>query len=218
MDHRRNRSTLALAVLSLLGEAERYGEGALHPYRMQQLIKERGKDEVVNVGQRASLYRTIERLEKAGLVHAARTAQDPGRPERTLYALTEQGRVVWREWMLDVLATPGRDFPEFPAAIAFIPLLTPQDVREQLDRRAAALRTKLSRMDEKSEEVAWLPMFPALESEYQRAALVFELDWVTAVLADLASGSLTWDEQWLRAQGEPRHRSARAARADHPAR
>ena len=37
------RSPLALVVLALLYEAP------MHPYRMQQLIKERGKDEVVNV-------------------------------------------------------------------------------------------------------------------------------------------------------------------------
>ena len=31
----------------------------MHPYRMQQLIKERGKDLVINVQRRASLYQTI---------------------------------------------------------------------------------------------------------------------------------------------------------------
>ena len=48
------RSPLALAVLALLTEAP------MHPYRMQQLIKSRGKDQVINVRQRGSLYQTIE--------------------------------------------------------------------------------------------------------------------------------------------------------------
>jgi len=42
------RSPLALAVLVLLHEAP------MHPYRMQRLIKDRGKDQVINVGQRAN--------------------------------------------------------------------------------------------------------------------------------------------------------------------
>ena len=45
------RSPLALAILDLLED------GPLHPYGMQQLIKQWGKDEVVNVGQRPTSTR-----------------------------------------------------------------------------------------------------------------------------------------------------------------
>ena len=50
------RSPLALAILGLLED------GPLHPYAMQQLIRQWGKDQVINVGQRASLYKMISRL------------------------------------------------------------------------------------------------------------------------------------------------------------
>jgi len=53
-------NTLALTVLALLQYKP------LHPYGIQRLIKQWGKDQVVNVSQRASLYRVIERLEEAG--------------------------------------------------------------------------------------------------------------------------------------------------------
>ena len=56
------RSPLALAVLALLIEAP------MHPYRMQQLIRSRGKDQVINVRQRGSLYQTIDRLEREELI------------------------------------------------------------------------------------------------------------------------------------------------------
>src|SRR5215510_9544434 len=49
-------SPLALTVLALLHYRP------LHPYGVQRLIQQWGKDQVVNVGQRASLYRTIDRL------------------------------------------------------------------------------------------------------------------------------------------------------------
>ena len=60
------RSALALAILGLLEN------GPMHPYGIQRLIKQWGKDQVVNVGQRASLYRVIDKLEEAGFITAGR--------------------------------------------------------------------------------------------------------------------------------------------------
>src|ERR1044071_786140 len=93
MKQKERRSPLALAILALLYEAP------MHPYRMQQLIKERGKDTVINVQQRTSIYQTIERLLRAGLIIVAETTRDERWPERTVYALTEEGRETLREWM-----------------------------------------------------------------------------------------------------------------------
>src|SRR4029450_5380342 len=91
-------SPIALAVLALLYEAP------MHPYRMQQLIKERGKDEVINVRQRASLYQTIDRLLRAKLIAVRETARGAKRPERTIYELTEAGRETMFMWMREMLA------------------------------------------------------------------------------------------------------------------
>ena len=66
------RSPLALAVLVLLHESP------MHPYRMQRLIKDRGKDQVINVEQRASLYQTISQLLRAGLITNWETTQNEG--------------------------------------------------------------------------------------------------------------------------------------------
>src|SRR5581483_573751 len=111
-------SPLALAVLALLSEAP------MHPYRMQQLIKERGKDEVINVQQRASIYQTIERLLRDGLIAVAETTRDERWPERTVYRLTEEGCETMRDWMREMLSRPAREFPEFPAALSVLPILT----------------------------------------------------------------------------------------------
>jgi hypothetical protein len=37
-----------------------------------------------------------------------------------------------------------------------------------------------------------------LETEYQRATLEAELEWVRAVVDDLRTGRLAWSEEWLR--------------------
>ncbi|HEY4020379.1 MAG TPA: PadR family transcriptional regulator [Pseudonocardiaceae bacterium] len=191
------RSTLALAVLSMLGEAEQHGQPALHPYKMQRLIKDRGKDEVINVGQRASLYRTIDRLRRIGLIRVVESKRDDKRPERTLYALTDEGRKTWREWILDALATPTRNYSEFPAAIAFMPLLDPADVLEQLEKRRDNLAAELDRIKGSVEDSeGWGRLF-ALEMEYLRVTTAAELGWIETIVSDLRSGSITWTTEWL---------------------
>ena len=79
------RSPLALAILGLLED------GPLHPYGMQQLIKQWGKDQVINVGQRASLYKMITRLAEADLITIRETTREHQYPERTTYELTDAG-------------------------------------------------------------------------------------------------------------------------------
>src|SRR5437868_1105647 len=154
-------SPIALAVLALLYESP------MHPYRMQQLIKERGKDEVINVRQRASLYQTIDRLLRVKLIAVRETAREEKRPERTIYELTEQGRETVVSWMREMLSTPAREFPEFPAALAYLPLLTPEDARLQLERRVHALRAELDRIDAGlRSEAQGIPRLFLVEMEY----------------------------------------------------
>lgn len=187
------RSPIALAVLAMLYEAP------MHPYRMQRLIKERGKDLVINVAQRASLYQTIQRLEREGMIVARQTLRDEGRPERTIYEISDEGRRTLIAWMRQILSTPAMEFPEFPAAVSFLALLSPDDALQQLEHRAAAIRAALAGLDESVRDATGLvPRLFLLETEYLQAVQVAELAWVTAVIDDLRAGRLTWSEAWLR--------------------
>ncbi|WP_028204650.1 PadR family transcriptional regulator [Paraburkholderia nodosa] len=191
-------SPLALAVLAMLTEAP------MHPYRMQQLIKARGKDEVVNVRQRNSLYQTIDRLLRGDLIAVRETERDGAFPERTIYEITDAGRDTARLWLREQLAQPAREFPAFPAALSLLPLLPPDDARRQLETRVAALTRELARMDAlyASAEAMQVPRLFLLEGELMRATLKTELDWVTSVVGDLKAGHLTWSEPWLRELAE----------------
>src|SRR5579859_3651586 len=135
------RSPLALAVLATLYEAP------MHPYGMQQLIKERGKDKVINVQRRGSLYQTINQLLRADLIRVRETSREEKRPERTIYELTEKGLQVALKWMREILSAPGQEFPEFPAAVSFLGLLTPEDTLKQLELREAALAKRMASLD-----------------------------------------------------------------------
>ena len=190
----RRHSPLALAVLGLLCEAP------MHPYRMQQLIKERGKDEVVNVRQRASVYQMIDRMDRLGLITPKEITREEKWPERTVYEVTDEGRRTFRDWMHEVLSAPAREFPEFPAAVSLLALLTPEEALRELETRVAALEDEAVRIDSQFGRAAaeGLPRLFMLETEYQRATLAAELEWVRAVVDDLRTGRLTWSEEWLR--------------------
>jgi DNA-binding PadR family transcriptional regulator len=170
----------------------------MHPYRMQQLIKERGKDEVINVTQRASLYQTINRLQREGLITAHSVSRDENRPERTTYELTPKGRETMVEWMHQILSTPSPEFPEFPAAISVLAVIPAKDARQQLELRVSALEIELKRIDTELAKVSFLPRIFVLEMELIRANCATELKWVRSVVEDLRSGELTWNEKWLR--------------------
>jgi DNA-binding PadR family transcriptional regulator len=188
------RSPLALAVLSLLFYEP------MHPYRMQQLIKEWGKEAVINVQQRASIYQTIERLLRAGLIEVAETTRDERWPERTVYRLTEEGRETALAWLREMLSAPAREYPEFPAAISLLVLLPPEDALQQLELRIAALDAELARREAQIRGFdGVLPRIFLIEEEYLDAVLRAELEWVRSVADDLRAGRLTWSEEWLRA-------------------
>ncbi|WP_125613442.1 PadR family transcriptional regulator [Specibacter cremeus] len=186
------RSPLALAVLALLSEAP------MHPYRMQQLLTLRGKDQVVNVSQRASLYATIDRLTRDGLVEVRETIREGHRPERSVYQITDAGRSAAHGWMVEMLSSPRPDFPEFHAALSHLPLLEPAEATELLRRRHRHLAAAIEGMrGQLAAERDTLPRLLLLDNELILAVHETELRWLDTVLADLGSGAMTWTPETL---------------------
>ena len=183
------RSTLAMVLLALLTEAP------MHPYRMQQMIKERGQDQLVNVAQRNSVYQALDRLVRDGLARPGSTTRAAGRPERTVYEITDAGAATLRRWLTDMLPAPAREFPEFPVALAFLPILRPAEVRTLLERRTTALTEKLAQIEQQAP--AGLPRLFLIEDEYRTTMLRSELTWLRSLTEDLAAGRLDWDESLI---------------------
>jgi DNA-binding PadR family transcriptional regulator len=191
MENEIRPSPLALAVLSLLHAAP------LHPYAMQRLLREWGKDGVVNVGQRANLYKTIRRLLEAGLIAVRHTERDQQYPERTVYQLTDAGSRATVAWLTEMLALPRNEFPQFPAALSFMMLMPPDEATAVLAQRAEALRGQLAAIDASLQAMTGLPRAVGMDDEYARAIVAAELAWVEGVVADLRSGALTWSKEQL---------------------
>jgi DNA-binding PadR family transcriptional regulator len=181
------RSVLALAVLSMLTEEP------MHAYRMQQLIKERRKDDIVNVSQRNSVYQTIQRLVRDGLAEVASTGRAENRPERTTYRITGAGRATLRKWLHAMLSTPAQEYTEFPAALSFLPNLAPEEAVQALTTRVGRLEERLAALDAEIAAVgSFLPRLFAIESEYQQRVITAELTYVRSLVEDLHTERIGW--------------------------
>jgi DNA-binding PadR family transcriptional regulator len=178
------RSPLAMTVLLLLGIEP------LHPYGLRQRIHEWDKDRVVNVSQRNSVYQTVDRLHRAGLISVVETAQQDNRPDKTLYRTTEEGAAIARRWLLDLLAKPVDEYPAFPAALAFLGALPRETALEALRERAETLERTIEREDaEVAAGIAALPggleRINIVEYDYLRTMRAAELAWLRELIAEL---------------------------------
>jgi DNA-binding PadR family transcriptional regulator len=171
---------LALAVLAELLL------GPLHPYEIGRRLKEHGKDRNIKYN-RGSLYMVVDQLEKAGFVSEQETVRDTQRPERTVYALTDQGRDELYDWLRELVARPRHEYPQFGVALSLLSVLSPPEAVELLEQRLAALtgegeevRAAVRAATEGG--VAWVFL---VEEEYRLALLDAESRFVTGLIESL---------------------------------
>jgi DNA-binding PadR family transcriptional regulator len=178
---------LALAVLRLLTDEQ------MHPYEMQQRIREYAIDKVVKVAH-GSLYHTVARLTEQGLIEPVETSREGRRPERTVYAITEAGRDEARSQLSEFMMRPTQEYPSFGMAMAFVSMLPPREAASLLDRRTVALEAKLAAHDTVVESLIkqGKRRVDVIEVEFINARLRAELDFVRSLSEDIKSGRLDW--------------------------
>lgn len=178
------RSPLAMIVLTLLEEAP------MHAYRMQQLIRSRQKDAVVNVTSRNSIHQVLARLERDGLVVPV---PDDTSSSRVVYRNTSAGREVLLSWLSETLARPRNEYPSFAAALSCLPLTTPTRLAALLGDRLRSLDTMLAEVQPEQVRAEYgLDRIFVIEDEYRRAMLTAERAWVAALIEELETDRLRW--------------------------
>jgi DNA-binding PadR family transcriptional regulator len=189
---RSERDLPGLTVLALLLTGPR------HTYEMHRLMIDTHKFFVTGLPR--SMYHSVERLLRDGLVVVADTVRDGTRPERIVYAITDAGRaeVVRRVRLL--LETPDPDSSLLVAALSFIGCLSPVEAGAALRTRHDAVAARCVALDEGLQEArgTGLPRVLLVEGEYELARSRTERDWLAALLADLAAKRLDWPTDWAR--------------------
>jgi DNA-binding PadR family transcriptional regulator len=201
-----HRNLWDIAVLALLREA------AMHPYQMQRLLKDRHKDELLEL-KRGSLYHAINRLMTAGLIEAADTGRTGRRPERTTYRISAEGRQELIRTLQQMIETPRHESSEFMAALSFLLHLEPKDAIARLEERAQRLEDELnastSRLNLARQTVDRINL---IESEYLLAMRRAELKWIRTLIPQLRSGDFGWDMKKIFSNVRSKRKAAAAAK------
>jgi DNA-binding PadR family transcriptional regulator len=187
MSLRALRTPLTMAVLSLLREQPR------HPYELQALVRTRQIGEVVKLRGR-SLYDSVRRLHRAGLVEPVETTRSGGRPERTAFAITDAGRELLDELVRAYVAHPAREYPVFAAGLAHILNLPADEAADLLAARADTLHAEIDETDGHLEQLreSGVARVVLLEVEYAQVLRRAELDWLHEVVPTIREGTLPW--------------------------
>lgn len=196
---RRTLTPLALAVLELLLRRD------MHPYEMHQQIREHCTDHVIKL-RAGSLYHTVERLHRGGLIEPMETARAGRRPERTVYAITDDGRDEFHTNLRDLVRYPQDEYPVFGAAIVMLHTLAPDQAAALLEQRSVALETAVAAGDQKLASLTkrGLDRLQIIELEYVQAMRRAELAWVRDLAEDIRSAALPWPAG--ADQTQPEHR------------
>jgi len=187
---RRVGNMTALAVLATVIERP------MHPYEIASLLRARGKEQDMRI-KWGSFYTVVQNLERHGFLEAVESLRQGGRPERTVYRLTEAGRAELEDWLRELLAVPEREFPRFEAALSVVGVLPPDEVisllRQRLQRLEEQLAAQRGALAAYSIDV---PRIFLIESEFDLAIREAEARWVSTLLDELTSGSLPGLAQW----------------------
>lgn len=183
---------LAFAALGLLAE------GPTHPYEMFQTMTHRRDGRNVKV-RPGTLYHQVGRLVELGLAEVVGTDREGNRPERTTYAITENGWTVLHDGLVGMLADPADEYPVFHLALAEVENLPLAEVVDALDRRVHALEQQRDEADEILDVVRGkdLPERYWLDVSYVRAMLTAQIEWLRATTERLRNGAVPWTDPVL---------------------
>ncbi|WP_285777388.1 PadR family transcriptional regulator [Microtetraspora sp. NBRC 13810] len=177
---RKVANPLALAVLAELMVEP------MHPYEIGRRLKAHGSDRNIKYN-RSSLYMVAEQLTKAGFIAMRETVRDTLRPERTVYALTDEGRRELHDWLCELVAQPRSEYPQFGLALSLLSVLAPAEAVELLTERLARITASAGRIREtmqsaRAEGVLWVFL---IDDEYELALLEAERHLVAGLVESL---------------------------------
>lgn len=188
---RKVANLLGLAVLSYLSERP------MHPYALARALREHGDDRSIKFSH-GSLYMVVGQLARAGFVAEQETGRAGQRPEHTVYALTDAGRLELRDWLRSLVEEPQHEYPAFVSALSLITALPPAEAAELLGRRLgklAADRVQVSGIISAS-LARQVPGIFLIEEEYRLDQLDTEIAFTERLIARMTNPGPEWIGGW----------------------
>jgi DNA-binding PadR family transcriptional regulator len=177
-------SKVEVVVLGLLDE------GPVHGYDLLERFRDRSMGFWVEIGK-ASVYQTLQRLERGGFV-AGRAQKGPEGPDRRVFRITAAGRRRLREAAAELAkeVTPLEEGAG--AALGVANALPPAGARAIVDARERALGDRLERISaERARRVSGHGQADAISEamlDRQQALAEAELEWSRSFRKALGKG------------------------------
>ena len=133
-----------LVVLGLVFERDRYG------YEILQKVKERHFEHWASINP-ASIYNHLGKLRKAGAL-SSRKEKVGRQPERTVYSLTEAGRRMLSDMVLEALSSPPHGEHLELLGVGFVYCADPADVLDRIGDRIKGLEWAAQHVSEEIEK------------------------------------------------------------------
>ncbi len=188
---RKINNPLALAVLACLSERP------MHPYEMATTMRERGKDQSIKLNY-GTLYTVVEALQKYDFIVAQETERSGKRPERTVYRLTDAGRMELIDWVSELISRPVKEYTQFEAGLSLLPVLPPEDVVTLLALRSDFLEREISQGRSLLQLAAQheVRRLHLIEGEYLLAMQEAELVWTRQFAEAIRSSTMEGVAEW----------------------
>jgi DNA-binding PadR family transcriptional regulator len=180
--------TARLIILGLLRERPYYG------YELKRAMKERYVDEWTQLAF-GSIYYALRQMTQEGLVQPEATERDGNRPSRTVYSITQVGRLEFTRLLREAWQAPATMSPELMRiCILFMQELPAEEIRTHLTHRATALIRSIEHLKHVGQEVSakGAPWTAQYIVSYDIGLWQKSLEWIQGLLEDIQSGRITW--------------------------
>ncbi len=181
----------------------------MHPYEMATTMRERGKDQSIKLNYGA-LYTIVEALQQHEFIVAHETEREGRRPERTIYRLTQAGRMELIDWVSELISRPVKEYTQFEAGLSLIPVLPPEDAATLLTQRCTHLEMEIvqGRALLQLASQRGVPRLNLIEGEYKLAMHEAELAWTRQFAEAIRLGTVEGVAEWAafhRTAAEQKH-------------
>lgn len=143
--------SMKLVILGLLME------GDTHPYEIRHTMKEREMHHYIKMRD-GSLYYAIDQLRKDGFIEAIEVVKESGRPDKTIYRITENGKELFKELLLQQFKEPKEIYDPMGTALMFAKDGDQEEIYRILQGKLVEHQRKVQQMWELYEE--HIPIVP----------------------------------------------------------
>ncbi|WNS41857.1 PadR family transcriptional regulator [Paenibacillus sp. MMS20-IR301] len=177
--------SMKLLILGLLLERD------MHPYEITLVMKERTMDQFIKL-QMGSLYYAVDKLAEGGHIEAVEIIRSPDRPDKTIYRITDKGRELMEQLILQQIKTSGQLYHPLYMALALSRYIDQEKVERLLEERIRETEHQVNYAYQVYEEHITVVPRSALHLMYGRYEhSLTELKWLKRLHQDVVDRRLS---------------------------